>query len=192
MKKILGLAAGLGLAVFAVPGLAQAQNAYTTTYVNLRAGPGFGYPVVLAVPPNSGLLSYGCLGDWSWCDVSVGNYRGWMSGEYIAYVYDNRWVPLYEYGPRYNVPIVTFVFGTYWDRYYRDRPWYRDRWRWERYDRDHHDDHHPPPHRDPPRTLPRADTHHDGPGRGTSPPSGNDGRDRNRDRDRDHDDNRNR
>jgi len=35
------------------------------------------------------------------------------------------------------VPVVSFEFGTYWDRHYRDRPWYRDRARWESYDRDH-------------------------------------------------------
>jgi uncharacterized protein YraI len=162
MKKALGIAVGALVAAVAVPSLAQAQTAYTTTYVNLRTGPGFEYPIVLAVPAQAPLDTYGCLNDWSWCDVSFNGYRGWMAGDYIAYVRDDRWIPVYDYGPRYSIPIITFSFGTYWDTYYRDRPWYRDRDRWSRYDRDHHDDHRPPQHRDMPRTLPRADTGHTG------------------------------
>ncbi len=156
MKRILWLAGALLLAAFALPAAALAQNAYTTDYVNLRAGPGYDYPIVIAVPANTGLQSYGCLGDWSWCDVSWGPYRGWMSGEFIAYVYNNQWVPLYDYGPRFGLPIIVFDFGLYWDRYYRNWPFYRDRDRWRRYDHDHHDDHRPPPHREPPHALPKG------------------------------------
>ncbi len=65
MNKTLGLAAGALLAAVAVPSLAQAQNAYTTTTVNLRAGPGFEYPVVFSVPGNVALQSYGCLDGYS-------------------------------------------------------------------------------------------------------------------------------
>jgi uncharacterized protein YraI len=74
------------------------------------------------------------LDDWSWCDVSVDGYRGWMAGDYIAYASNGNYVPVYDYGPRYGVPIVTFNFVTYWDRWYRDRPWYRDRSYWAHYD----------------------------------------------------------
>lgn len=137
MNKTFGLAAGALLAAVAVPSLAQAQNVYTTTYVNLRSGPGLDYPVVFAVARHSAMNSYGCLNDWSWCDVSIDGYRGWMAGAYIAYNYNNRAIPVAEYGPRYNVPVLSFNFGTYWDTHYRGRPWYSQRSRWERYDRDH-------------------------------------------------------
>lgn len=149
-RKTLGLAAGALVAAIAVPGLAQAQSAFTTDLVNLRAGPGYDYPVVFAIQPNQPLVSHGCLGDWSWCDVSFNGYRGWMAGQYIVYAYDNRNVPVIEYGPRYNVPVVTFDFDTYWDSYYRGRPWYSERTRWHDYYRGHpptyqarrHDDDH--------------------------------------------------
>jgi uncharacterized protein YraI len=134
MNKVLGVAAGVLLTAIAVPSLAQAQNAYTTEFVNLRAGPGLDYPVVFEVPPSQPLDSYGCLSDWSWCDVSVGGYRGWMAGQFIAYAYENNYVPLYVYGPRYHVPIISFNFVSYWDRWYSDRPWYHDRDRWSHYD----------------------------------------------------------
>ncbi len=135
MKKLLGLAAGLTLAGFAAPGLAQAQNAYTTEFVNLRAGPGLEYPVVFEVAQGQPLESYGCLDGWSWCDVSINGYRGWVAGEFIAYAGDGGgYVPLYVYGPRFHLPIISFEFGSYWDHWYRDRPWYRDRDHWAAYD----------------------------------------------------------
>jgi uncharacterized protein YraI len=154
MSKLFGLLVGIALAAALIPASAQAQPAYTTTYVNLRAGPGYGYPIIVAVPPGAPLQSFGCLSDWSWCDVAWNGWRGWMSGEYIAYAYDNRWVALYDYGPRFGLPIIVFDFGLYWDTHYRSRPWYRDREHWRRYDHDHHDDHKPPPHRDLPSQKP--------------------------------------
>lgn len=134
MNKIFGLALGGVVAAVAAPSLAQAQNAYTTEYVNLRAGPGLEYPIVFAVQPGQPIDSNGCLSDWSWCDVSVDGYRGWMAGEFISYAYGGSYVPLYTYGPRYGVPIISFNFVTYWDRWYRDRPWYHDRDYWAHYD----------------------------------------------------------
>jgi hypothetical protein len=75
-------------------------------------------------------------------------------------------VPLDTYGPRYHVPVVTFNFGSYWDSHYRNRPFYHDRDRWSRYDRDHHNDHRPPPRRAMPNHLPRGfvQQHNDGRG----------------------------
>jgi uncharacterized protein YraI len=134
MKKILGLAAGLTLAAIAAPSLAQAQNAYTTDYVNLRAGPGLEYPVVFEVPQGQPLQSYGCLDGYSWCDVSVDGYRGWIAGEFVAYAYGGSYVPLYVYGPRFHVPIISFSFVTYWDTHYRHYRWYSYRDRWSHYD----------------------------------------------------------
>jgi len=157
MKKIFGLAAGALVAAVVVPSLAQAQNAYTTTTVNLRAGPGFEYPIVFPVPGNVALQSYGCLDGYSWCDVAVNGYRGWMSGDYIGYVQEGRWVPVYDYGPRYSVPIISFNFGTYWDTHYRSRPFYSQRTRWESFDRDHHNSYAPLQHRAMPTVLPKVE-----------------------------------
>jgi len=134
MKKLLGLAAGLTLAAVAAPSLAQAQNAYTTDYVNLRAGPGLEYPVVFEVAQGQPLESYGCLDGYSWCDVSVNGYRGWIAGEFIQYAYNGGYEPLYVYGPRYHVPIISFSFVSYWDTHYRNYRWYSYRDNWSHYD----------------------------------------------------------
>lgn len=59
--------------------------------------------------------------------------RGWVAGRYIATTYRQNRVYV---EPRYyrdlGVPVITFEVGRYWDRYYRDRDFYRERDRWRR------------------------------------------------------------
>lgn len=149
MKKMaLGLLAGL--MVFAVAGEASARSVVVRT-VNLRAGPDTDYPVVARIAKNSTIKVHGCIDDWDWCDVSVSRLRGWVRSDFIYTTYRNRNVAFVEAAPRLDVPIISFNIG-YWDNYYRSRPFYRDRARWEhrhydhgwrddRHDRDDHRDH---------------------------------------------------
>lgn len=126
----------------ALSGAAFAQSlAYTNQPVDVYAGPSEEYPVVAQVPPSAQLAVYGCVDDYSWCDVGAPGLRGWVYGEYLDYPYQGAEVPIMTYGSQIGVPIVTFSFGTYWDHYYRGRPWYHDRDRWAN---------HPPPHGGPP------------------------------------------
>ncbi|WP_309083197.1 SH3 domain-containing protein [Chelativorans sp.] len=123
------------LAGICVPGAAMAAStAVATTNVNLRAGPSTEFPPVNVVAAGHGVRVHGCLSTRSWCDVSYGGQRGWMSSNYIAFV---------DGGQRYTgtraisairAPVVTFSFGSYWDNHYRGRSFYRDRDRWERRD----------------------------------------------------------
>ncbi len=127
----------LGCVVLAQPTAALAQLAYTTTTVNMRAGPDPSYPLVLRVYPGTQVNVIGCLDNWIWCDVGVGPDRGWVFAQYLAYPYQGQRVPIYGYGPTIGLPIVTFTIGPYWDNYYRNRPWWNQRSYW--YQR-------PPPH----------------------------------------------
>ncbi|MGA0561639.1 SH3 domain-containing protein [Ancylobacter sp. VNQ12] len=127
MKRILAAAALL----LALGGSAFAQErGYVTTNVNLRAGPGTVYPVVVILEGGTPLGIYGCIDDYSWCDVDWRGYRGWIAAQYLGYDYRGRRVDFYDYAPTIGVPIVAFSFGDYWGRYYRGRPWYStyDRW----------------------------------------------------------------
>ncbi|MGH7224127.1 MAG: SH3 domain-containing protein [Gemmataceae bacterium] len=116
--------------LLAVPLAASAADGYVTGNVNMRAGPDVQYPVVTVVPAGTPISIQGCTAGWEWCDVvSYGN-RGWIAGNFIQYQYDDQPVLLPAYGARIGIPIVTFVIGTYWNNYYRNRPFYRDRARW--------------------------------------------------------------
>ncbi|WP_159347544.1 SH3 domain-containing protein [Roseomonas harenae] len=109
---------------------ASAAPGFATGNVNLRAGPGTNYPQVTVVPAGAPVEIIGCLGGYSWCDVGFGQVRGWVSANYLQYLYENRRVPLPEYAPRVGLPVVTFSFGDYWGSHYRGRSWYADRDRW--------------------------------------------------------------
>ncbi|MEP6942242.1 MAG: SH3 domain-containing protein [Betaproteobacteria bacterium] len=120
----------LSLVLLAFPVVALAQQAYTNRYVSVRAGPNPQYPVVAQVGSGAPVEVFGCLDDWSWCDVGYSDLRGWVYGPYLNYVYYGSRVPLYTYAPSLGIPIVSFSIGSYWDRYYYGRPWYgrRDYW----------------------------------------------------------------
>ncbi|RQR35915.1 MULTISPECIES: SH3 domain-containing protein [unclassified Burkholderia] len=119
--------------IAAVPGLAGAQSsAYTNSAAELYAGPAPDYPVVAQLPPGTAVDVFGCLSDYAWCDVALPGVRGWIDAEQLDYPYQGSYVPLLEYGAIIGVPITGFAIGAYWDRYYRHRPWYHDRDRWER------------------------------------------------------------
>ena len=73
-----------------------------------------------------------------------GATRGWVFSDYLEALYRNRRIGFDEYRTFVDIPFVSFSFG-YWDRYYRDRPWFddwdhwgdrRDRPRWRDRDRD--------------------------------------------------------
>jgi uncharacterized protein YraI len=116
---------GLGLAVL-MPAAASAANAYATSTVNERAGPGTDYPVVTVIPVGSAVTIFGCLSDIAWCDVAYAETRGWVQGDYLQAFYQSQRVAVPVYAPRLGIPIVTFSI-VYWDNHYRQRPFYRER-----------------------------------------------------------------
>ncbi|EUB99688.1 SH3 domain protein [Rhizobium sp. CF080] len=70
--------------------VSAATNGKTTANVNLRAGPGAQYPVVVALPQNAPIAVHGCLADRSWCDIGWGGNRGWVAASYIQGSYDGQ------------------------------------------------------------------------------------------------------
>ena len=130
MRKLMTL--GLASLLVAIPFATSAQEAFTSRSVNVRAGPDTSYPAVATLGGGAPVEVMGCLDDWSWCDVVFGYNRGWVYAPYLTYVYQGARVPFYSYAPSFGIPIIAFSLGSYWDRYYRGRPWYGRRDYWER------------------------------------------------------------
>jgi len=128
MKRFLFVAT-LGISMFALPP-AFGSDGYVTGNVNLRAGPDSSYPRVAMLGAGTSVVIEGCVDGWSWCDVSTNNHRGWVAGSFLQEEYQGRRVLIPEYGVQIGIPVVSFVFGTYWDNNYRNRSWYGHRERW--------------------------------------------------------------
>jgi uncharacterized protein YraI len=110
---------------------AQPQSAVTARPENLRAGPAPDYPMVAVLPAGFPLSVQGCLPEYTWCDVIAGQSRGWMYAGSINYYYQNRYVPVINYGAVLGIGALAFVLNDYWGNHYRDRRFYGERQRWE-------------------------------------------------------------
>jgi uncharacterized protein YraI len=120
----------LGCSVLATASSAFAGQGYLVANVTLRAGPDVGYPSVVGLRAGTPVGIEGCVDGWSWCDVTTGYDRGWVSGNYLQEEYQGQRVLVPAYGVQIGIPIVSFVFGSYWDNYYSDRSWYHNRDHW--------------------------------------------------------------
>ncbi len=132
MKKLhLAVVAGLGLlALYATPVLAATFGGYTTANVNQRSGPSTAYPPITVIPAGSPITIYGCLQDDTWCDISWGANRGWMSSLYLQVSYQSHRYPVRGYT---GIPFITFNFGSYWNSYYQHKPFFGQKSKWSGY-----------------------------------------------------------
>lgn len=123
----------LTAALLLAPTAALAAPGMVTESVALRAGPGPGFPQVDRIPGGARVNVHGCLRGDAWCDVSWSGDRGWVSSQYLEYLYRNSYVYLPDYVDEIDVPIVPFVLSSYWSSYYSGRPWYHRRAYWTNY-----------------------------------------------------------
>ncbi|QBB71634.1 hypothetical protein ELE36_15415 [Pseudolysobacter antarcticus] len=128
MKYLVAIAASFLL--FSAVTQVFAADGYVLGDVNLRAGPDSSYPSVTMLSAGTPVAIQGCVDGWSWCDVAAGNDRGWVAGNFLQEDYQGQRVLVPDYGVRIGIPIVGFVFGTYWENNYRNRPWYGGREHW--------------------------------------------------------------
>ena len=127
------LKAILTAAMLLAPTAALAAPGIVTVSTGLRAGPGPGFPLVDRIPGGSRVNVHGCLKGDAWCDVSWSDDRGWVSSQYLEYLYRNKYVYFPDYVDVVDVPIVPFVLSSYWSSYYSGRPWYQRRAYWNNY-----------------------------------------------------------
>jgi uncharacterized protein YraI len=116
------------VAAAAVPSTASAQQVYanTTTNLNQRAGPDTRYPVLVVAPRGAAVTLFGCVRNLTWCDGAYRGYRGWFSARYLTIPYRGTQLSVADYVRYAYLPTVAFNINTYWDRYYRERPFYTD------------------------------------------------------------------
>ncbi|PJG52470.1 peptide-binding protein [Bradyrhizobium forestalis] len=120
-------------ALLLVPTAALAAPGIVTVSTGLRAGPGTGFPLVDRIPGGARVNIHGCLRGNAWCDVSFSDDRGWVSSQYLEYLYRNHYVYLPDYVDEIDVPVVPFVLTSYWSSYYSGRPWYHRHAYWNNY-----------------------------------------------------------
>ncbi|WP_181706698.1 DUF1236 domain-containing protein [Chthonobacter rhizosphaerae] len=105
----------------------QAQVAYATTDLNLRAGPGPEYPVVTAIDANGAVQILGCTPSGLWCDVVWNGTRGWAYATYLAAEVGGQRMAIPEVAGRVQVPTANYDTQVYWDENYRQQPFYSQR-----------------------------------------------------------------
>ena len=127
------LRSALVAALLLAPTAALAAPGIVTVSTGLRAGPGSGFPLVDRIPEGARVNIHGCLRGNAWCDVSFSDDRGWVSSQYLEYLYRNHYVYLPDYVDEVDVPVVPFVLTSYWSSYYEGRPWYRRHAYWNNY-----------------------------------------------------------
>ena len=133
LRRVAASAAALAIGSLApVMAAAQQPNGYPVTNVNLRAGPGTDYPVIVTVPARAPIAILGCLPDYGWCDSVFQGNRGWMRSIYLSGWYQGNYYALRDYAPRLGYRTVTFDIEGYWASNYRNRPFYGERTRWTR------------------------------------------------------------
>jgi uncharacterized protein YraI len=128
-KLALVLGAGLAIASLSPVAASAATNGWTVRGVSQRAGPGPEYPRIGYIPAGAHVRIFGCIRGVRSCDVSWHGNRGWVNGNALAGFYRGKRVPLVRFYFQIGVPYVGFDFA-YWDRHYRDKPFFHQRDRW--------------------------------------------------------------
>jgi uncharacterized protein YraI len=142
MKHI--LLGALALLLTTVAAHAAPQYAVVTAFLNMRVGPGTGYPVLTVIPRGEQVRVYGCIDGYTWCDVQWRYDRGWVFAGYLSFGYAGGGRPLYYLGPLIGIPIIPYVYGDYLERHYRYTPYYYElkRWPYNWTGKPHRDRHH--------------------------------------------------
>lgn len=126
---MIGVLATVMLVLAGATAQAQTQG-FTTTTVNMRAGPSTGYPVVATLPPDATIEVYGCQAGYDWCDISWNSARGWIASSYILTEQDGKKAVMTPaVAAAIGISIVVFS-EVYWNNHYKHYPWYPY---WSRY-----------------------------------------------------------
>jgi len=122
------IAALAAIALLPAPAAAQPMQGYAASATRLYAGPLRDFPVLRRMRRGSMITVYGCLRDWTWCDVTSGTDRGWIAADALRVNHKGRRRAVAN---GMGVTLSRFLFGTYWDGHYSSRQFYRQRQHWQ-------------------------------------------------------------
>ena len=114
-KLMVHLLTALVLSVLSFGPAQASERATTKSDVNLRAGPGTDYDVISTVKAGTTVRVNSCNSGYSWCDVSVSEYQGYISGQYLFYE---------ENGEYYDQPFSNVGMYLGLSLFWRDYPIY--------------------------------------------------------------------
>ena len=112
VNATIGLASLAGAALIAGSALAVPAVFSPTGHLNVRSGPGFQYGVVAQMPANTRFPVTGCIQDYSWCSVVVGDVTGWASAPYLVTDAGGKPTNLQVSGAQLGIPIVVPIPGV--------------------------------------------------------------------------------
>lgn len=101
------IASAAVLAAILAAGAAHARPGYLINNFNIFTGPGHDFERLARVPEDSRVEVHGCTPSFEWCRVSWRGVRGWMDGHGIEMRFRGAMMPVYDLGPRSNLPILT-------------------------------------------------------------------------------------
>jgi uncharacterized protein YraI len=130
--KLRAVVSGSALLV-ASAGIAMAYPATVTTPLNLRTGPGVGYPVQTTMPAGVTVDVRGCSGGW--CNLNYRGIQGYASGTYLASggtvvgpaavtVLPEYYAYAYRYPPYWRNGYFYYWYGGNWRHVRRSRHWW--------------------------------------------------------------------
>lgn len=81
LRSLAITAVGLALGAL-MPTVADAYPAYTSGSLNVRVGPGVGYPKITTLSPGAPVDVHYCQP--SWCEIGFWGGSGWVSASYLV------------------------------------------------------------------------------------------------------------
>lgn len=130
MRKMIGALIGVMSLFAAGAAMADPGPGHVRAPLNMRAGPGTAFPIVMVLSRDVQVEIIGCLDDRSWCDVEYSGARGWVSGAYISVLIEGGYHPVRDSGARVVISVLGWDIDGYWDDHYRRSNFYSER---ERY-----------------------------------------------------------
>ena len=128
MRLIMAMAALVAVAVPLAPVAAQPKPGFAASATRLHAGPMRDFPSVGTVSRGARVRVFGCLLDWSWCDVAYRADRGWIMADTLLVKHHKRRILV---APDLGIEVTAFVFEPYWSSHYRGYPFFNQRQFWE-------------------------------------------------------------